>query len=90
MAPGDYGVTFTRAARDDLARVPVTDRRRITDRIGRLAVNPRSVGAEKLAGFPRTYRIRSGDYRVIYQVDDGGRTVMVERIGHRRDVYRGL
>jgi len=87
---GGYQVTFTRAARDDLARLPAREQRRIAERISRLATMPRPVGAEKLTGLPRTYRVRAGDYRVVYQVDDGARAVMIERIGHRRDVYRGL
>ena len=56
-------------------------------RINGLATEPRSAGAEKLSGHEK-YRIRQGDYRVLYSIDDGGQTVTVVKIGHRRDVYR--
>ena len=64
------------------------DRRRLIERISALSGDPRSAGAEKLAGHQDRYRIRQGNYRVVYTVDDARREVMVFRIGHRRDVYR--
>jgi mRNA interferase RelE/StbE len=56
-------------------------------RINGLATEPRPPGAEKLSGHEK-YRIRQGDYRVLYSIDDGAQTVTVVKIGHRRDVYR--
>ena len=56
-------------------------------RIRRLADDPRPPGSERLSGEDR-YRIRQGDYRVVYTIDDEQRIVEVVRIGHRRDVYR--
>jgi len=61
--------------------------RRVTERIRGLAQNPRPSGSEKLSGQDR-YRIRQGDYRIVYAVDDETRTVEVVKIGHRREVYR--
>lgn len=55
-----------------------------------LADNPRPPGCKKLQGREETYRIRVGDYRVIYRVEDDRLIVLVIEIGHRRDVYRGL
>ena len=55
--------------------------------IDALAANPRPVGCVKLAGRD-DYRIRFGDYRIVYAVDDGARLVIVARIAHRREVYR--
>lgn len=64
------------------------DRQRIVARIQVLASDPRPQGSEKLAGYTNRYRIRQGNYRIVYLIDDETRVVTVYRIGHRRDVYR--
>ena len=64
------------------------DRRRIVGRIQDLAGMPRPAGCEKLAGRDDGYRIRVGDFRVIYSIDDSRREIVIFKIGHRRDVYR--
>ena len=64
------------------------DRQRIVSRIHSLADEPRPQGSEKLAGFSDRYRIRQGQYRVVYLIDDARREVTVFKIGHRREVYR--
>lgn len=64
------------------------DRLRIVQRIHGLAEDPRPPGSEKLAGYDDRYRIRQGNYRVVYLIDDKQREVTVYRIGHRREVYR--
>ncbi len=68
--------------------LPPAARRRIASRIDALAREPRPPGAKLLAGPERFYRVRVGDYRVVYQVMDKVLRVLVVRIGHRRDVYR--
>jgi mRNA interferase RelE/StbE len=65
------------------------DRRRIVSRINALASEPRPAGCEKLAGAKDRYRIRQGEFRVVYAVDDSTYTVEVIKVGHRREVYRG-
>jgi mRNA interferase RelE/StbE len=62
--------------------------RRLRDAIDELAENARPSGCVKLAGEPDLYRIRVGDYRIIYQVNDPELTVLVLAIGHRREIYR--
>jgi mRNA interferase RelE/StbE len=57
------------------------------DRISKLADDPRPPGSEKPAGDDR-YRVRQGPYRILYEIDDGARTVVIVKIGHRREVYR--
>jgi mRNA interferase RelE/StbE len=65
-----------------------SDRRRIIEKIGGLADDPRAQGAEKLAGYDDRYRVRQGDYRVVYLIDDAATSVTIYKVGHRRDVYR--
>ena len=64
------------------------DRQRIIKSIEQLADNPRPHGCEKLAGAKNTYRIRRGDYRIIYDIEDDRILVLVLRVAHRKDVYR--
>ena len=84
-----YSVFLKRPAAKQLEEIGLeADRRRIADRIRALAEDPRPVGSEKLAGRRDRLRIRQGDYRVIYSVDDSERAVTGVRIVHRRDPYR--
>jgi mRNA interferase RelE/StbE len=64
------------------------DRLRIVKRIRTLATTPRPSGSEKLAGESNAWRVRQGDYRILYTVDDNAHVVLIFRIGHRREVYR--
>ena len=83
-----YLVEIRPAAARVLRGLPLVDRRRIAARIDALAHTPRPAGAKLLAGPERFYRIRVGDYRVIYQVKDEVLRVLVIRVGHRCEVYR--
>jgi len=82
----NYEVFILRRAQKALAQVPVRDYKRLKDSIAALAANPRPHGCLKLSARPG-WRIRMGDYRVIYEVDDRNRTVTVLDIGYRKDVY---
>jgi mRNA interferase RelE/StbE len=64
------------------------DRQRIMRRIQELATDPRPRVSEKLAGHEDRYRIRQGNYRIVYLIDDSARLVTIYRIGHRKDVHR--
>lgn len=64
------------------------DLQRIMDRIRGLADDPRPSGCEKLAGVSDAWRIRSGNFRIVYVVDDRAQVVTVTRVGHRREVYK--
>lgn len=83
----NYELLIKRSAAKELEALPTSFRRRIAAKIHFLATDPRPPGVEKLSGAER-YRLRQGDYRVLYEIDDGNRTVTIVRIGHRRDVYR--
>jgi mRNA interferase RelE/StbE len=64
------------------------DRRRIIQKIGGLATEPRLSGAERLAGYDDRYRVRQGNYRIVYLIDDARLEVTIYKVGHRKDVYR--
>jgi mRNA interferase RelE/StbE len=84
-----YEIRILNRAERELAAIPAKDRTRIGKRIDALADNPRPAGARPLKGeFVGHFRLRVGDYRVIYQIRDEVLIVVVVRIGHRKEVYR--
>ncbi len=84
-----YNVFLKSSAVKELESVPRDeDRRRIVERIRGLSVEPHPSGSVKLAGREDRLRVRQGDYRIVYAVDDEARKVEIVKIGHRRDVYR--
>lgn len=84
---GSYSVFLTKSAAKELERLPTADRRRAAQRIKALADDPRPNGSEKLSGLDR-HRVRQGDWRVLYEIDDAAKTVAVVKIAHRREAYR--
>lgn len=85
-----YKVTFVPAAARQLRKFARNTQERLVRAIERLAEDPRPVGCETMSGPERFLRIRVGDYRVVYQVNDDARSleVVIVRVGHRREVYR--
>jgi len=83
----NYSIEIKRSATKELQRIAANDQERVIDRIRSLSNDPRPSGTKKLSGEEK-YRIRQGDYRILYQIDDETITVVVVRIGHRRDAYR--
>lgn len=84
-----YKLSIKRSAARELeALAQKADRQRLVARIEALGSNPRPQGCEKLAGYADRYRVRQGDYRVVYSVDDAEHIVLIVKIGHRREVYR--
>ena len=78
------------SARKQILRLPRRDQRRVMAAIADLAEQPRPAGARKIVGADDAWRIRVGDYRVVYEIVRRVVTVYVVRVGHRKDVYRGL
>ena len=83
-----YRILLERAAEKDLARLAVGIHDRVITAIQTLAHNPRPPGCRKLAGSKKDWRIRAGDYRVVYEIANEIRIVRVNRVRHRREVYR--
>lgn len=85
----DYSLSIKSSAAKELEAISEkATLTRLIEKIKSLASQPRPSGAEKLAGRPNLYRVRQGNYRVIYSVDEQLRVVDVIKVGHRRDVYR--
>jgi mRNA interferase RelE/StbE len=82
-----YQVVFAQSARKELQRLPREVAQRILARINQLRTNPRPAGSIKLTGSKDLWRVRSGDYRVIYRADDGALLVEIMVVRHRRDAY---
>lgn len=82
-----YELVFRKSVARDLRPFPKHDVVRIMRRIRSLADDPRPAGCEKLSDQER-YRIRQGSYRIIYEIEDTRLTVLVVKVGHRREVYR--
>lgn len=82
-----YRLLIKPSAAKELEDVPREDRRRLVTRMRELADKPRPPGAEKLSGHD-LYRVRQGNYRILYEIIDHDLTVTVIKVGHRREVYR--
>ena len=82
-----YQVIIKHSAEKELEALPANLHERIVKRLLALEENPRPTGVKKLQG-QESYRLRVGDYRVLYTIDDKSKKVFVVSVGHRREVYR--
>ena len=85
MAP--YEIVFKKSVSKDLKKIPKKDVLKILKVIRSLAENPRPSGVKKLSGQEK-YRLRQGDYRILYAIEDDKLVITVVKVGNRRDVYR--
>jgi len=83
----NYKILIRKTAAEELGRIPKKDLRRVIERVRSLGENPRPHGCSKLSAQER-YRLRQGDYRIVYSIDDTGMTVEIFKIGHRSEIYR--
>lgn len=86
----EYTVEFTTAAVREVRKLDQPIRRRVVAAAEELSLVPRPARARKLSGLENAWRIRVGDYRILYEIDDDVVLVTVIRIGHRRAVYKRL
>jgi len=82
-----YRLVIKPSAGKEIEALPKQDRRRIVAKITSLSRAPRPPGCEKLSGHDQ-YRLRQGNYRILYEIQDLDLVVVVVKVGHRRDVYR--
>lgn len=83
----NYSVFILRRAQKELGDLPSDIYERTRDAIRLLADNPRPIGCQKLSG-REGWRIRIGDYRVVYEINDPRKIVSIQHVGHRREIYR--
>lgn len=84
-----YSVEFLPAARRNLEQIPLRDRARISKAIDRLGIDPFPSSRKKLEG-TEYWRIRAGNYRIVYTIQESELVILIIRIGHRGEVYRRL
>ena len=84
---GSYSLEVKRSAAKEIAGLPKADCQRVVAKIQLLASDPRPRGCEKLSGAEK-YRMRQGDFRILYEIDDSAKSVIIVKIGNRKDVYR--
>lgn len=84
---GQYKVVVSKSAAKELSKLPSTINNRIVKAVLNLSDDPRPQGSKKLKGGSENWRIRIGDYRVIYAIDDEILIVDVRKVGHRKDMY---
>jgi len=85
-----YRVEYAPAADKQIRKLDPVAQDRVIRTVALLASNPRPPRATQLVGGRGEWRVRTGDYRIVYEVDDDVLVVLVVRVGHRREVYRNL
>jgi mRNA interferase RelE/StbE len=83
-----YKIDWKRSVYHDIRKVDKQYISRILEHIQSLSENPRPKGCKKLADTEKTFRVRVGEYRIVYQTDDQAKMILIEYIRHRKDVYR--
>jgi mRNA interferase RelE/StbE len=84
-----FNIFIKKSAARELEGLAKQDLRKVLERIGTLGENPRPAGAEELAGVG-LWRIRQGNYRIVYSIEDDTLTIWIVKVGHRREVYRKI
>jgi len=83
-----YEIVFARSARKELQAISTDVAERILEKIGLLASNPRPSGCKKLQGHSNLWRVRVGEYRIIYSIDDDNHLIDISVVRHRSEAYR--
>lgn len=85
-----YKIKLSKLAIKDLKKIAKSELKKISAKMDKLAKNPRSKNSKKLINQKNLFRIRSGDYRIIYQIKDSILLILVVKIGHRKNIYKIL
>lgn len=83
----EYEIFFKESVHKDFRKISKKDLKKILSKIEKLGTDPRPSGSEKLTG-QDLYRIRQGNYRILYSIQDNQLTIWVIKVGHRKDIYR--
>lgn len=84
----NYDIHIAKSVLKSLKALPTSDVKKIVAAIQSLALDPFPDGCRKLSGERSTYRVRQGNYRVIYEIDGGKLRILILKVGHRKDVYK--
>ena len=84
----NYRILIPNRTRKELDAISSPDLERVSERISSLGANPRPPGCKKLKGEDKTWRVRVGKYRILFQIDDAAKAVVIVGVGHRREIYR--
>jgi len=82
----NFSLTISEKAKKDMRKLPVAEIKKLDAKIKILPKNPYVKGSRKLTGSKRTYRLRQGDYRILYEIE--GQEIIVMSVGNRREIYR--
>ena len=85
-----YQITYARSIQKDLDKVPNADAEKVRQAVKALAHNPMPYGYKKLIGGSGLYRIKEGDYRIVYTFSSDEKKIWITRVGHRKESYRHL
>ena len=83
-----YKIVTNKSVDKSVKKLPKSSRRRVNEKIKSLGKDPRPKGSVQLSGQPKMFRIRVGNYRILYSVEDVIRIVRIKKVGHRKNVYR--
>jgi len=83
-----YKIEWVKSAEKEFHKLPKKEKALLIGKILELSKNPRPNGSKKLEGAENTYRIRHGDFRVLYQIEHGILLILIVRVAHRKEVYR--
>ena len=85
-----YTLFIRRSAEKEIERLPTKIRRQVNGKVLELEANPRPHDVKRLRGRERMFRVDSGEYRIVYEIDDNRKSVTILTVQHRKDVYRNL
>lgn len=85
-----YQVKFKPSAKKSFESLDNKIKKQVANKINQLADNPENLKPEKIQGSDSFYRVRSGDYRIIYEIIDNELVILVVKIGHRREIYKKI
>lgn len=83
-----YKLSISSSAEKKLKKIPKKDLVKVIEKIQSLSINPLPEGCRKLSGEENVYRVRQGNYRIIYEIENKKLIILVLKIGHRKDVYK--
>ena len=85
-----YKIEVKKPAAKNLKKIPKGDRKHIIDKIDSLAENPPSLDTTKMKGNNPFYKVRVGDYRIVYEIQEDVLLILIVKVGHRKDIYRNI